>query len=702
MSELPPALPRPGRGTGRAGFGAGGPGAVLLLLLVAVLVASGFSPTVGAGRPHAPSLDRTTAGRAPASSPQFTWVTTSRSVGSDPMALSFYPGRATIFVANSGSSNVTRFNRGSNASIGSIPVTNGPVALVNDSNDAATFVASSRNASVGVIYGSADVVGSWVGVGQDPIALAFAPVFDQVLVANERSNSLSVIDTSNLSVVATVTVGAGPVAIAYAASTGTAWVVDGGSDTISVVQLNTNPLLDAVTATLPTGLNPTSVAYDPVTGQMFVTNEESGNLSVYGVLSESVTHNVPCCSSAAPAQIAYASDLGAMIVSESANDVLTFVSSSTLATTGTLKLPGAINALVYDPTTNTILTANAASSTISFIARVATYPTTFAESGLSSGARWSVAVPPAAPVSTTNSTLLLWIANGTYTYAVTPVSGYTTTYTGPFLVNGGAVTIPIEFVPFFSTLLFVETGLPSLTPWSVNLTSASLNSTTEGSTNATVSFGVMNGSYRYAIGPIAGYTARYNGAVDVAHLVVEVNVTFSPTLYAVTFVSSGLPAGIAWTVTVNAESENSSHGALLFRLSNGTWIYNVSAPTGYLVVPSELGTFLVDGASLTVTINFTAVPSVANATASATLVLYAIIGAAVGAVVVVIVVLLLMRSRATPTPARRPRPPAARPAASRPVAPRPARPSPPAPAAPPARAPSPSAGEDDYEVYGQS
>ncbi len=91
------------------------------------------------------------------------------------------------------------------------------------------------------------------------------------------------------------------------------------------------------------------------------------------------------------------------------------------------------------------------------------YPVTFSESGLASGASWSVVVDGTSyPTSTTSITLAL--SNGSYSYTFASVSGYTVAdASGTLTVAGGATGVAVTYVatpvPSYATRSTVNADL---------------------------------------------------------------------------------------------------------------------------------------------------------------------------------------------------------------------------------------------------
>ncbi|MGC8630800.1 MAG: DUF7619 domain-containing protein, partial [Thermoplasmata archaeon] len=99
------------------------------------------------------------------------------------------------------------------------------------------------------------------------------------------------------------------------------------------------------------------------------------------------------------------------------------------------------------------------------------YTITFSESGLSAGASWSVALNGNTESSTTN-TITFTEPNGSYSYKIDSIIGYTVyPSSGTITVNGVNITQAITFTANITTytITFTESGLPAGASWSVTL-----------------------------------------------------------------------------------------------------------------------------------------------------------------------------------------------------------------------------------------
>lgn len=271
---------------------------------------------------------------------------------------------------------------------------------------------------------------------------------------------------------------------------------------------------------------------------------------------------------------------------------------------------GAVSGYSASPISGSV-TVNGATQNIAitFTSVTATiYPVTFTETGLAAGTSWSVTLSGTTN-SSTSATIGFTEKNGTYSYTVAGVSGYTASPTaGTEIVNGGGGTQAITFTPNPPgqySVLFTETGLPSGTAWSVTL-----GTTTYSSVGTTVLFTETNGSYTYTVGSVPGYVASPStGSATINGVSQTLTVAFSPTsvpTYAVTFRESGLPSGTSWSVTLNGV-QKSGAGTLSFTEPNGSYTYVVGTVAGYTATPAS-GSFTVNGAAVGTAITFAALP----------------------------------------------------------------------------------------------
>ena len=94
--------------------------------------------------------------------------------------------------------------------------------------------------------------------------------------------------------------------------------------------------------------------------------------------------------------------------------------------------------------------------------RLVTFPVTFTESGLPSGAEWFVNVTGQPSQSSSSDTLVVELPNGTYTFTVgTTQRGYTA-HAGSTTVSGGPVSVPVKFTSSSASAGTTLLGLPGI------------------------------------------------------------------------------------------------------------------------------------------------------------------------------------------------------------------------------------------------
>ena len=237
-------------------------------------------------------------------------------------------------------------------------------------------------------------------------------------------------------------------------------------------------------------------------------------------------------------------------------------------------------------------------------AALSRYSVAFTESGLPVGTSWPVTLNGTTENST-ESTIAFEEANGTYAFTIGQVSGYTASpSSGSGTVNGAAVMESVTFTavgPVTFRVTFTESGLPSGTSWSVTL-----NGKMSSSTTSAISFTDPNGTYAFAVGAVARYTASpSSGSVTVNGAAVSQSVTFTwipRSTYTVTFTESGLFPGVRWSVTLNGTKQTSKGLPIMFVEPNGSYAYSILPIAGYST--AYTGQVTVDGAPVSEPVTF--------------------------------------------------------------------------------------------------
>jgi hypothetical protein len=290
------------------------------------------------------------------------------------------------------------------------------------------------------------------------------------------------------------------------------------------------------------------------------------------------------------------------------NGTYSYVVGSVVGYTG---LPESGNVTVSGAAVSVSITFTAISSS--------TYPVTFRETGLASGATWNVVLDGVSNIAMgPNAIVFSSIADGLY-YFETGAAGYAAIpFSGSITVQGAPASESISFAPNADAgpaynVTFNETGLPGGTGWELSCgisTSAVFAVSTEGSS---VEFAIPNGTYEWDVAILSmfsSYVATPNGGnITVSGVPVVQEVNFMPmgpstTNYTVTFTEQGLPAGVTWQVDLNGSTFMSNSTALIFSEPNGTYEFDsISLPAGDAVNPAS-GAVSVDGAPVTVALHF--------------------------------------------------------------------------------------------------
>ncbi|MCI4365432.1 MAG: hypothetical protein L3K10_05150, partial [Thermoplasmata archaeon] len=255
-------------------------------------------------------------------------------------------------------------------------------------------------------------------------------------------------------------------------------------------------------------------------------------------------------------------------------------------------------------TTGRSVTVFGANVGVSVSWSVAMYSVTFNETGLPSGTPWSVTLNGILQ-SGPGGNLTFSEPNGTFGWSLGVVPGWTTSsFSGSVTVQGNSVVVLVTWTQVTYTVTFTESGLTAGTSWSVNL-----SGTVSSSISTTIRFNEPNGTYAYAVGPLAGRTAHpASGNVPVSGGSASVAILWTLKTYGVTFMESNLTAGTTWSVTFNGTTNSSSTSSIGFYAPNGTYGYTIGALGGW-TTPSYTGTVTINGNGATVTLVWTGVKS---------------------------------------------------------------------------------------------
>ncbi len=125
-----------------------------------------------------------------------------------------------------------------------------------------------------------------------------------------------------------------------------------------------------------------------------------------------------------------------------------------------------------------------------------------------------------------------------------------------------------------------------------------------GGQNTSITLQARDGTHFYNFTRDSRYTSSYlSGYIIISGSDVNVNVSFVPVTYSISFVQTGLVGGLNWTVSMSGSSITSSEDNITFGLTNGTYDYSVSGPDHFNISPSG-GEVTVDGSDLSYAVTF--------------------------------------------------------------------------------------------------
>ncbi len=491
-------------------------------------------------------------------------VVTTIPVGTNPWGVGYDSGKGEVFIANSNSNNVSVISDATNKVVATIPVGYQPYGVAYDSGEGEVFVVNNGN-HVSVISDATNKVVATIPVGSGPFDVAYDSGKGEVFVTNSGSSTVSVVSDANNSVVATIPVGTGPVGVAYDSGKGEVFVTNSNSNNVSVISDATNK----VVATIPVGGGPNGVGYDSGKGEVFVANSNSNNVSVISDATNKVVATISDGNQ--PRGVGYDSGKGEVFVTNSNSNNVSVISDASNTITSTVTVGTEPYYAAYDLSNGYVYASNYGQGTISIITTgptPSTYPVSFSESGLPTGMNWSV-ILNGQTLSSNTSTVTFKEPNGTYTFSVGTVPGYTTNVTsGNLTVNGGTVSRSIAFIPQ-ATLTSVSvspssdtfkvggyanfTATPTCTggscsgvtySWSLNNTALGNLNTTSG---ASVKFtAVTRGTENLSV------TAMLNGQLAKNSSIITITTTPVPTLTYVSLTPLAATVNVSGTQSFTA------------------------------------------------------------------------------------------------------------------------------------------------------
>lgn len=191
--------------------------------------------------------------------------------GSKPSAVAYDPAVGYLYVANSGSNNITVINPWNGSVVKSIHVGSQPDALLVDPDDGYLYAANSASDNVSIILPMYNLVWRAIPVGCGPDALTYLHYDQTIFVANQCSDNLTGISEITNEAVSSIPVGTSPVGIASDSSNEQIYVVNQGSDNVTAI--NATVVAPAYTVTFVASGLPTGSDFDVSIGNLVQGNQ---------------------------------------------------------------------------------------------------------------------------------------------------------------------------------------------------------------------------------------------------------------------------------------------------------------------------------------------------------------------------------------------------------------------------------------------
>ncbi len=503
-------------------------------------------------------------------------------VGSGPEALAYDSANGNVYVADSGSSNVSVINGATNTIVGSVRVGSDPRGIAVDPSDDYVYVANAGSGNVSVIAGVNDsIVGSVPGI-DDPGGVSFDTANGNVYVINGGAENLTVIDGATAASVGSVTVGYEPQQDTYDPLNGFVYA------TLNVGAVAVNGTSDTVAGTIPTGMYPAGATVDTSTGQVLVANTGSSDVTVINGSSDLDVGSVPA--GGHPQGLAYDDGNGFVYVADQTTNNLTVINGTSDSTVASIPVGTSPTAATYDTANGCLYVADSGSANVTVInTNPSLYSVAFSESGLPSATSWTTTLDGVSEESTTKK-ISFTEPNGTFDYSVSNADGGTGS--GSITVSGATAGATIAF----HKVAFSEKGLVAGTDWNVTT-----NGDQVSSTSSEIVFYLTSGTYLYSAGAGPTYHTLV-GSYAVSNAQKTVSLKFKEVTFAVVFKEKGLAKKTFWQVTFAGATIVSNNTTITFDVVNGTYSFSVSA-SGYSASPAS-GSITVQGAKVSKTIDF--------------------------------------------------------------------------------------------------
>ncbi len=262
------------------------------------------------------------------------------------------------YVTTTDSNCVAVIDRHVDKVVGMIAVGQAPMGIAASADGSRIYVANSGSKNISVIDTDINRVTNTISnFGYSPAELALSGDGRTLYATNPNSDTISVIDTLSNMVTCRISVGNNPAGIVVDQDRRKVYVANKTSNSISIINMETRAVEDTVTV----GFNPTGMAIHQ--DELYVVNSGSNNISVIDIPSHSVTKTILL--SQKPAWLV--SGLSGRIYVSNANNEISFIYASMDVTTRNISVGDLPSQMAVDPLRRKLYVANTLSGDISVI-----------------------------------------------------------------------------------------------------------------------------------------------------------------------------------------------------------------------------------------------------------------------------------------------------------------------------------------------
>jgi YVTN family beta-propeller protein len=492
------------------------------------------------------------------------------SVGTGPLTLCFDDRNGYVYVGNTGGSTITVIDGATNLAVTTISATGSEDMLVDPTNTELYVADSNGGLTAYDTYTNLSVASMRIGGFPEGIALDGSSGY--IFTANRDSNNLSAADPSTNTIVGAIQLGTSPFALVDVPSTGTMAVLDSAESSLDVIDR-----ADHVAGRVALTGGPSALAYDPGNGHVYVAEGSASDIVEVNTSSMQVVHDFTQGSSNWGA-IAFDRATGRLMVT--GGGLLASVDPGTGLIVGNTGIGPGPHAIAVDGATGLVFVANGGGAN----------NITVVDGG-------SMTVVANISVGATVSSLALDLADGEM-YAAVPSEGLVLVLngaSGAILANVTTQTDPVSlsYDPSIGGIWVLDDSFfeaPSASP----IVGGSFWS------NWTVSFP--------ATIDVAAFDPLSQAPVVISQSAGAVYFLTPSWGYPVSLAGSGLPPSSTWQASVGGATLQGLTSTLSTTLANGSYAYQVSAPSGFVATPSS-GELVVNGTAVVLSISFRPIPA---------------------------------------------------------------------------------------------